>query len=62
MTQHACWACSRVGWTIPVTDAKTNSFRIDMSSKHTELTRVNTCSDFLIGPVVEINGLVDALR
>ena len=29
MTQHDGRACSRVGWTIPATHAKTNSLRIE---------------------------------
>ena len=29
MTQHDGWVCSRVGWTIPVTHANTNSLRIE---------------------------------
>jgi hypothetical protein len=29
MSQHDGWACSRVGWTIPSTHAKTNSLRIE---------------------------------
>ena len=29
MTQHHGWARSRVGWTIPVTHAQTNSLRIE---------------------------------
>ena len=28
IAQHSGWACSRVGWTIPATHAKTNSVRI----------------------------------
>ena len=29
MAQRDGWVCSRVGWTIPVTHAKANSFRIE---------------------------------
>ncbi len=29
MTRHDCRACSRVGWTIPATHAKTNSLRVE---------------------------------